>query len=65
MATGMGNNDQNILDVVIDVTRDLRRNAEFVALLRTLDDESARQLAKAYIEFFVSFDGPGAAAQRR
>ena len=47
----MANDDQNILDVVVDVSRDLRRNKEFTAQLYSLDDERARRVAKAYIDF--------------
>ena len=43
--------DQNILDVVVDVTRDLRRNKEFTAQLYSLDEECPRRVAKAYIDF--------------
>jgi hypothetical protein len=44
-------NDQNILDIVQAVSRDLRHTESFRALLHTLDDETARKVAKAYIEF--------------
>jgi hypothetical protein len=43
--------DQNILDVVVDVTRDLRRTGSFRELLHPLDDETARRVAKEYIKF--------------
>jgi hypothetical protein len=44
-------NDQNILDVIQAVTRDLRHTESFRELLKTLDDETARKIAKQYIEF--------------
>lgn len=47
----MVTNDQNILDVVMAVRRDLKRDASFRALLRTLDDETARKIAARYVEF--------------
>ena len=50
------NNDQTILDVVVDVTKDLRHTASFRELLHPLDDETARRVANAYIDF-LSYDG--------
>jgi hypothetical protein len=47
----MPNDILDILDIIQAVSRDLQRNKEFVALLRTLDDEKARKVAKSYIEF--------------
>jgi hypothetical protein len=47
----MSNDNQTILNVVVDVTRDLRRNKEFTAQLYDLDDERARRVAQKYIEF--------------
>jgi hypothetical protein len=44
-------NDQNILDVVAAVSRDLRHTASFRQLLHPLDEETSRRVAKAYIEF--------------
>ena len=45
------NNDQNILDVVTNVTRDLRHSREFCEQLEKLDDETVRKVAKSYIEW--------------
>jgi hypothetical protein len=45
------NNDQNILDVVVNVTRDLRHNGEMTRLLRKLSDEEAREVARKYIDW--------------
>ena len=47
----MGNDKQTILDVVADVTKDLRRNKEFTAQLYNLDEERMRRVAQAYIDF--------------
>ena len=44
-------NDQNVLDVVQSVTKDLRHTATFRELLHPLDDETARRVANAYIDF--------------
>ena len=41
----------DVLDIIQAISRDLRRNREFCALLRTLDDETSRRIAKEYIEF--------------
>jgi hypothetical protein len=43
--------DQSILDIVQAVTRDLRHTETFRELLHPLDDETARKIANAYIEF--------------
>jgi hypothetical protein len=43
--------DQNILDIIDAVGNDLRHTESFRKLLRTLDDETARKIAKAYITF--------------
>jgi hypothetical protein len=41
----------NLLDVVTDVTRDLRHTTSFRALLRPLDEAEARQVVARCIEF--------------
>ena len=41
----------DILDVIQAVSGNLKRDASFRALLRTLDDETAHEIAKQYIEF--------------
>lgn len=43
--------DQNVLDIVQAVTKDLRHTASFRELLHPLDDETARRVANAYIDF--------------
>jgi hypothetical protein len=47
----MGNDDKTILDVVVDVTRDLRHTESFRELLHPLDDETVRKVANLYIDF--------------
>jgi hypothetical protein len=42
--------DGNIIDVITRMNRDLRRDASFIALLRHMTDEEARELAARYIE---------------
>jgi hypothetical protein len=42
---------RNVLDIVRDVSNDLRHTASFRALLRPLDDAEARRVAQRYIEF--------------
>ena len=44
-------NDQNIIDIIADVNRDLRHTTSFRQLLHPLDEETSRRVAKAYIEF--------------
>jgi hypothetical protein len=43
--------DQTILDVVSEVTHDLRHTTSFRALLRPLSDTEARRVAQRYVEF--------------
>ena len=43
--------DQNVLDIVQAVTKDLRHTASFCELLHPLDGETARRVANAYIDF--------------
>jgi hypothetical protein len=39
-----------MLDVISEVTRDLRHTASFRALLRPLSDAEARRVAQRYVE---------------
>jgi hypothetical protein len=52
---------QTLLDVISEVTRDLRHTASFGALLRPLDDAAARRVAQRYVDFLyqVLADEPG------
>jgi hypothetical protein len=45
------NNNETILDVVTNVTKDLRYNKEFVAMLKRLDDETVKRIASSYVEW--------------
>lgn len=42
---------QNILEVISAVTKDLRHTESFRGLLHPLDDETARRVANAHIDF--------------
>jgi hypothetical protein len=52
---------RNILDIVRDVSVDLRHTPAFCALLRPLDDAAARRVAKRFVGFLhqVLEDEPG------
>ena len=58
----MTGDDQNILDIIQAVTRDLRHSASFRELLHPLDDDTARRVAERYIQFLyqvLEIDRPG------
>jgi hypothetical protein len=42
---------RTVLDVISEVTRDLRHADSFRALLRPLDEAEARRVAQRYVEF--------------
>jgi hypothetical protein len=44
-------NDRNILDVITAVNFDLRHTASFRVILHPIDEDTARRVAKAYIDF--------------
>ena len=43
--------DQDVLDIVTDLNRDLRHNAEFCALLRECDEADARRVTQSYLQW--------------
>jgi hypothetical protein len=45
------NDTRNILDIIRDVSIDLRHTANFYALLRPLNDAEARRVAERFVEF--------------
>jgi hypothetical protein len=43
--------DQDLIDVITNVNRDLRHDEAFIVLLRHMTDQEARELAARYIRF--------------
>ena len=43
--------DQDVLDIVRDVSRELRFNSSFVAMLYKLDEDEAQRVTRLYLEF--------------
>jgi hypothetical protein len=43
--------DRDILDVVIDMCRELKRDASFREYLKKLDDDVAREVGKRFVDW--------------
>jgi len=43
--------DQDVLDIIQALNRDLRHNDEFCALLHEVDDETSRRITQSYLEW--------------
>ena len=43
--------DQDVLDIVQALNRDLRHNGNFCALLTKCDEETERRIARSYLEW--------------